>query len=163
MLMAQQKKSINIFNAVPIKISGINGLTFTSQDNVFSVTGTATGSTPYGNIYIVNGLKPNVKYSFRLQLLNKNNSSGKFEARFYIFTRSPATYLVSPCSIWSLNGSEAVGTYTFTEEQIAKGIECGVYFNYNTTSVFDNISVRADIIEGEYTKDTMPPYEPYEE
>ena len=155
-------KGVNIFNATTQKTGVYKGITLKSENNIFIASGTGESSNNLGNYYSVEGIKPNTTYSFRLKLMEKNNSSGKCEARFYLYTEKPnLTYINYACAIWSLNGSEAVGTFTFTEEQIAKGISCGVYFVFDTTSIFDNVTVRADIVEGTYTKDTMPPFEEY--
>ena len=155
-------KGVNIFNATKQKTWTYKGITLKSENNIFIASGIGESSNNLGNYYSVEGIKPNTAYSFRLKLMEKNNSSGKCEARFYIYTEKPnLTYINYACAIWSLNGSEAVGTFTFTEEQIAKGISCGVYFVFDTTSIFDNVTVRADIVEGTYTKDTMPPFEEY--
>ena len=154
-------KSPNIYNATTQKIGSHKGITLKSGNNLFIASGIPTANDGLGNYYSVEGIKPNITYSFRLKLMEKNNSSGKCEGRFYMYTEKPnLTYISIACAIWSLNGNEAVGTYTFTEEQVAKGIRCGVYFVYDTTSIFDNVTVRADIIEGSYTKDNFPEYRP---
>ena len=155
-------KGVNIFNATTQKIYTNNGITLKSENNLFIASGIPTANDGLGNYYSVEGIKPNITYSFRLKLMEKNNSSGKCEGRFYMYTEKPnLTYISIACAIWNLKGNEAVGTYTFTEEQVAKGIRCGVFFVFDTTSVFDNVTVRADIVEGDYTKDTMPPFEEY--
>jgi hypothetical protein len=166
MLIAQKKKSINIFNAVAFnsKSHSSGGGTIKCENNIFTLSGSTSKGANFGLLYEVDNLKPNTPYTFRITRLSGSNVGA--DLRFYIFTSNPKLAFVQiVCSIYTREGEEtAVGRYTFTEDQIAKGIHCGVYTTaVNGDATYDNCQVRADIVEGSFTKDTMPPFEPYED
>ena len=155
-------RGINLFDAIKKRTKNVDGLTLISENNVFTVNGVPIKQSVYGTTYMVENLKPNVPYTFRLTKISGGGiegGSGFGQARFYVF-QGLGTFKYMVCYM-GINGTETVGTYTFTEEHLANSVYCGVYFTYSTETEFDNFSVRADIVEGEYTLDTFPKYEPY--
>lgn len=154
-------RGINLFDAIKKDTKSAHGLSLLSENNIFYIEGVPTQQSVNGILYKVDNLKPNVSYTFRLKKMSGGGITGGTgfgQARFYVCEKF--TYKKNVCYM-SINGTECVGTYTFTEEHISNGVYCGVYFNYSTETEFDNYSVRADIVEGEYTLDTFPEYEPY--
>lgn len=156
-------KNSNVFNAVTYHKYKIGGCLIEGKNNIFTLTGENVQGVAAGLTYPVENLKPNTTYTFRITRLSGSNKGA--DLRFYIFTgTSSLVYKNTACSIYTTTGEQtAVGRYTFKEEDLAKGIACGVY-SYATSSTgatYDNCKVRADIIEGNYTAATMPPYSPY--
>lgn len=155
-------RGINVFDGVGHQKTAWFGVTLTRSNNIFTFNGENTGSQCALGIptNITRNLKPNTTYTCRLTKIS--GSFEKSDIRFYWFSgTSSLVYKGTVCSIYSPSTNSVVGQIKFTEEDIAKGIHVGVYSYIYSTAVHDNYSVRADIVEGSYTVDTFPNFEPY--
>ena len=153
-------RGINIYNAVSKTSRVVENIVITRQNNIFCINGTHNDrSTVNGILCNVANIKPDVTYSVRLKQISGEYKNAKVS--FYCYTNSPLTFKKVITSMQN-NNIETVGTFTVTEEDLSKGIMMGVYFaELNENAEYLNCCIRADIVEGGYTKETFPDFEDY--
>lgn len=155
----KQYKGYNVYNAISYKSSTSYGVTVTCENNIFTVKGTSEIDATIIPIQIPIELLPNVTYTGRITKI-----SGEYFPKslsFYIYKKKPSlTWNAVFGSLSSASTNASVGKKAFTTEEIDSELVGGLCFAINAGQSVD-YTVRLDIIEGDYTRDTMPEYEPY--
>ncbi len=160
MLLAQKRKSSNLFDESLF----LTNKDITKVDNGYSINGYPAQFSRYNNannpvIKFFRSLKADTDYTIAYEVLSIGaGSAGSFRIQDG-----------SPTNLFSVGGSvsgKKVGTFNFTQEQI----NSIYYINFYGTSqgslangASPTIITNFQLLEGKYTKDTIPPYEPYEE
>ena len=135
-----------------------SGVTFTSENGVISGIGTPTQSMTYSlatrsdTLY----LKPNVTYTVRTRVIT-NTLTNQISTRVY--TAKSNTFVVNVGNV-KTETTQTIGKFTLTEEQANEGISIQTASQW-VNGVYGEFELVLDLLEGSYTADTIPPYEPY--
>ena len=161
MLISQQKKSNNLFDESLLltQQSGYckkveNGYSFKEYPTQYSQY--QNPNEPLTN-YLKSVLKADTTYTFACNVISRGYGTAGA-----IFLRSSSAEIVK-LAIYGLG--QRVTTFSLTQEQIDSIYSVYIYGtrdnqlgSYNPTVIKE-----FQLLEGAYTLDTLPPYEPYEE
>jgi hypothetical protein len=160
-------RGVNLYDARKVAEKKSNGLTCSAINNIFTVNGTATIQQITGfNVFPKIRFKPNTTYSIRLKVIS--GDLGGNQIRIYVFKQindqGAVSYVDTLVSTWKSEGT-FVNTKQFTEAQFGNydWLLVSPYINAYEGKPINNIVFRVDIVEGSYTVDTFPEYEPYVE
>lgn len=162
MLLSQQKKSNNLLDESLLltQQSGYcekveNGYQFLEYPTQYSLYNNS--NEPLIN-HLKSVLKPDTDYTFAYYVVTRNTSSSA--GSFAIRNQSSALFSI-PYGL-----GLRIGTFRFTQEQIDSIYNVWIYGTRQiqiANGVNPTVIKDFQLLEGVYTKDTLPLYEPYEE
>lgn len=163
MLIAQQKKSTNLFNE-ELLLSGYandnKDVAITKVSDGYEVMGypASFGKTSALITHLKSVIKPNTDYTIAREVLSIGPSAA---GGIYLFVNGKTLF-----SVGAGGTAKYAHTFNLTQEQI-DGISAIYVYGTSLTSLNTGkektIYKYIQLVEGAYTKDTLPPYEPYEE
>lgn len=158
MLLAQQKKSNNLFD---------ESLLLTQQsgyckkvENGYQFLDYPTQYTLYNNSneplinHLKSVLKPDTDYTFSYYVVTKN--TGSSAGQFALRSASSAMFSIT------YGSGLRIGTFRLTQEQIDSIYSVYIYGtkqNQIADGANPTVITNFQLLEGVYTKDTLPPYE----
>lgn len=145
----------NLFDADTNFTDKKSGVTVTVKDGIIEMSGTSTLSTVSAPVLLPNVIdfESGVTYTGKLTLLEGTIG---FRLGIYIYSIEPSGYKGS-FGVLSTGQNVAVGKYTVTQDVLNAGVGLRVAFGTGDY----NLKFKFELVKGNYTEDTFPPYEPY--
>lgn len=141
-----RRKSLNLLKLSNYTVTW-NGLTFNINNGILTINGTVENGSiiTFDNI---GTLYPNRNYTFGLY----SNSPSPLSSGVYLYKSD------SVQTIYAYIGTLVGGAYNFTVDDIVQ-YKFGMFVSGG--QIFNNVVLKPILVEGTYTAETMPAYQPY--
>lgn len=138
----------------------LSGVTITNKGNSLVLNGTKnSGSGDYITLNFSKTLKANTDYTLAIELLNGSVTDIPSVANITIGTSTNANYRYMSITNLTTKGQIKASRFKPSEDVKIKGFY--LYYGGSSNPVFTNYEIRVWLVEGNYTTETMPAYEPY--